>query len=100
MVGLWPGDNALCTSKLDSGLKDRFLMCGDGLNEAEFVEMAYNRCHPVIAQTSGMNWGWNKVVAQGIHLGDGTHPRCITKVIGIDSSGQARAGLWLDTNDS
>ncbi|MBA7704611.1 hypothetical protein ES703_113428 [subsurface metagenome] len=54
----------------------------------------------MIAQASGMNWGWDKAVAQGMHLNHWGHPDCITKIIGIYSPGHARAAFRLNTDDT
>ena len=47
-----------------------------------------------------MNWWWDEAVPQGIHFNQRSHPRQVTKIIGIKSLGHTRAAFRLTTDDA
>ena len=85
--------------KQHAGLKARVLMIGARLDEAEFLAMADQRRHPVIAQAAGMETRRDERGPQRVHLDQRRQMSRVPEIEGVFAAGQRRTGRWLDRDD-
>ena len=67
-----------------------------GFGQTEFVDVRHQWRHAVIAQTTGVDRGWDEVVAKRVHLHQRRHTSGVAEVVPILALGQARTRRRLD----
>ena len=96
---LWGGDDALGAGELHRALENGDLILGAGFDEAKLVQVADDGGHPVVAESPGVDWGWDEGMPQGVHQGDRCHASDVAVVPGIGALGDRGAGLGLNVDD-
>ena len=93
-------DDALGARELDRSREALRLRNSLGLHEPELVDMRDERRHAVVTKATGMDRVGDEVVPERVHLHERGHASRVAEVVGVDPTGERRAGGWLRSDDA
>ena len=84
------GHDAFGAGELDARRETLRLRFGDGLHEAELVDVADEGRHAVVAEPTGVDGVGHEVVTEGVHLHERRESSGVAEVVGVVPTGEAR----------
>jgi hypothetical protein len=100
MVGLGCGQDAFGARKQHAGGEALVLRIGRGFDQVQFLQVADQRRHAVVAQAAGVEARRREGAAQRVHLGQRRQMRGVAEVVGELAARQAGAGGRLHRHDA
>lgn len=100
MVGFGGGDDAFGFGELDAGGEAGGLVVGFGFDEAEFLHVADERGHAVVAEAAGVESWRGEGGAERVHFDERREVGGIAEVIGVGAAGEGGAGGGFDCDDA